>query len=99
MQDAQDDKDGFRPTELDRSRIADIQVHGRVEAENSQWVLLRYPPAPTKPNWHEFTLCVTALKFSGMFELRSQVAVLRCLAQLEADRIFIEKGQKRRPKR
>lgn len=80
MNEAMDDADGFAPTELDLQRLNEIPIDGRVEAENGNWVVLRYPEKPCRLDWREWVLIINGgvpeFCMRDIFQLRSLNSVL-----------------------
>ena len=89
MLDAYDDI-SLIPTHLDLLRLEDIPVDGRVEAENSAWVVLRYPVKAQNPRWQPFSLlvnCPGVPPRSAPWEFKNLAGVLSFLRQLDEARL------------
>jgi hypothetical protein len=94
MNDADDDF-SLVPTELDRLRLEQLEQsgqEGRVEAENTVWIVLRYVATPEKAkawNWFDWSLivnCPWVPARGAPYEFKNLRAVLVYLEQLESER-------------
>ena len=87
MFDAQDDIT-LVPSDVDRLRLEDLAVDGRMESENGTWIVLRYPENPHKGwQWCAYTLIVNHPKLRPvMAEMKNVNALLAYLSQLEGQR-------------
>jgi hypothetical protein len=94
MNDAEDDF-SLVPTELDRLRLEQLDQsgqEGRVESENTTWIVLRYVTTPVKsksPSWCDWSLIVNnpwVPARGAPYEFKNLKALLSFLDQLEAQR-------------
>lgn len=93
VNDSLDDKEGFKPTELDLNRLLTMPVDGRVESENKKWIAFRYPPK-ARAGWREFTLL-----FDGgftLYECSCLEEVRALLNAREEERLGRQKNRKKK---
>lgn len=94
MNDADDDF-SLVPTELDSLRLEQLEQsgkEGRVESENTVWIVLRYVAGPEKmksPSWCDWSLivnCPWVPPRGAPYEFKNLRALRSYLDQLEMER-------------
>jgi hypothetical protein len=79
------------PSGLDLIHLEQLEVDGRVEAENGTWVVLRYPPMPLKGwRWCEYIMivnCAFLSEHTKPYELKTLNGVRLMLGALEEERL------------
>ena len=78
------------PTALDRNRLYELAVDGRMESESGHWIVCRYPKIPAKGiHWCEYSLVLNHPQLKPIphtLEFRTLDGLIRWLYFNEASR-------------